>query len=85
MSSRVANRLLRIDSLILGMRSKSQVKCQGEYGGCFNSSHPQRWSSCRTHSALWGVALSCRIIALSPISESLFLTPRHTYRTRKSL
>ncbi|GFY72441.1 hypothetical protein TNIN_71231 [Trichonephila inaurata madagascariensis] len=36
-----------------------------EYGGCSISSHPQRRSSCRTHSALYGLALSGWIIALS--------------------
>ncbi|GFU26495.1 uncharacterized protein TNCV_2463391 [Trichonephila clavipes] len=33
MSSRVANRLPRIGSVILGMRSKSQGEMSGEYGG----------------------------------------------------
>ncbi|GFS48110.1 hypothetical protein TNCV_3600141 [Trichonephila clavipes] len=39
MPSRVAIYLPRIGSLILGMRTKSQGKMSGEYGGCYNSSH----------------------------------------------
>ncbi|GFV90840.1 hypothetical protein TNCV_2324091 [Trichonephila clavipes] len=65
MSSRVANRLPRIGSLILGMRLKSQDEMSGEYGGFSNSSHPQLRSSCPIHGALCGIAYSCRITALS--------------------
>ncbi|GFW01103.1 hypothetical protein TNCV_1763411 [Trichonephila clavipes] len=85
MSSRVANHLPRIGFIILGRRSKSQGKMSGEYGGCSNSSHPQRQNSCRTHSALCGLELLCRNIALSTIPGRLFRMPRRTCRTRKSL
>ncbi|GFR01068.1 hypothetical protein TNCT_1481 [Trichonephila clavata] len=40
------------------MRSKSLGEMSGEYGGCSSSSHPQRWSSCRTNSFF--VILRCR-------------------------
>ncbi|PRD29448.1 UNVERIFIED_CONTAM: hypothetical protein NCL1_29390 [Trichonephila clavipes] len=43
--------------LNLGTRSKSQGEMSGEYGGCSNSSHPQRRSRCRTHS-MW----SCIVV-----------------------
>ncbi|GFW06970.1 hypothetical protein TNCV_3691661 [Trichonephila clavipes] len=84
MSSHVANRLPRIGSVILIIRSKSQGKMLGDCGGSSNSSHPQRHNSCRTHSALYGLALSCRNIALSTRSGRLSRLPRHTCRTRKS-
>ncbi|GFV13502.1 hypothetical protein TNCV_3184991 [Trichonephila clavipes] len=82
MSSRVANRLPRIGSVILGMRSKSQGEMSGRVRWCSYSSHPQRQSSCRTHSALCGLALPCRNIALSTRSGRLSRTPRRTCRTR---
>ncbi|GFV94953.1 hypothetical protein TNCV_1029511 [Trichonephila clavipes] len=85
MSSRVANRLPRIGSLMLGMRSKSQSKVSGEYGGCSNSSHLQSQSSCHTHSALHGLAFPCRNIALSTRSGRLSRMRRCTCRTKKSL
>ncbi|GFW64716.1 hypothetical protein TNCV_701191 [Trichonephila clavipes] len=85
MFSWVTNHLPRIGSLILGMRFKSQGEMSGEYCGCSNSSHPQRQSSCGTHSASCDLALSCRIIALSTRSGRLSRTPRYTCRTRKSL
>ncbi|GFW30073.1 hypothetical protein TNCV_1696881 [Trichonephila clavipes] len=85
MSSHVENPLPRIGSLILGMRSKSQGKMSREYGRCFIFSHPQRRSSCSTQSALCGLALSGRIIALPTISGRLSRMPRRTYHTRTSL
>ena len=87
MSSHVANLLPRSTSLNLRMWSKLQGEVSGEYGGCSNYFHPQRAnrSSCRTHSALFGLALLYRIIALSTRFECLSRTPPRTYRTRKSL
>ncbi|GFY10465.1 uncharacterized protein TNCV_1463541 [Trichonephila clavipes] len=57
MSSRIANLLPRIGSLILRMRSKSQGEMSGEYGGCSNSFHSRRRSNCRIHSTLCGIVV----------------------------
>ncbi|GFV59815.1 hypothetical protein TNCV_4739431 [Trichonephila clavipes] len=85
MSSRVANRLPRIGFVILGIRSESQGEMSEEYGGCSNFSLSQRQSSCRIHSDLCVLALSCSNISLSTRSGRLSRMPRCTYRTRESL
>ncbi|GFW20437.1 hypothetical protein TNCV_4547041 [Trichonephila clavipes] len=58
MSSRIANRLPRIGSLILGIRSKSQGEMSGEYGGSSNSSH-HNVGVAAVHTLLY-VVLHCR-------------------------
>ncbi|GFR28497.1 hypothetical protein TNCT_204801 [Trichonephila clavata] len=76
MSSRVANRLPRIGSLILGIRSNSQGEMSGRYGGCSNSSHPQRRIStlCGLAELLHclqdpDVYPECPVVPVAPVSQ----------------
>ncbi|GFQ75219.1 hypothetical protein TNCT_193401 [Trichonephila clavata] len=87
MSSRVANRLPRIGSLILGIRSNSQAKCR-EVWGCSNSSHPQRRIStlCGLAELLHclqdpDVYPECPVVPVAPVSQCS--TARHRSATRK--
>ncbi|GFW56608.1 hypothetical protein TNCV_1863181 [Trichonephila clavipes] len=70
MSSFVAYRLPRIGPLILGLRTKSLGKMSREYGGCSKSSHPQRRSSCRTHSAICGHAILPTVLQYGMILQN---------------
>ncbi|GFX81521.1 hypothetical protein TNCV_4509271 [Trichonephila clavipes] len=83
MSSRVANLIPRIGSLILGMSQSQRVKCRVSTVGTPILSIPNVGVAA-IHTLLY-VAMSGRIIALSTRSGRVSLTPHCTCRTRKSL